>query len=104
MALNELNKKKIVSIMNLIKCKIIVYYIFTFILFFFYWYTITCFCSVYSNTQKAFIKDSILSFVFGLLYPFGLYLIPSFLRIISLRNCNGKLSFTYKLSEIIPFF
>jgi len=94
----------LIHILKVMKIKNYFFYIITFILFFFYWYTITCFCSVYSNTQKAFIKDSILSFVFGLLYPFGLYLIPSFLRIISLRNCNGKLSFTYKLSEIIPFF
>ena len=70
MALNELNKKKIVSVMKLIKCKIIVYYIFTFILYFFYWYTITAFCAVYRNTQNIFITDSISSFIMGLIYPF----------------------------------
>ena len=36
-------------------------------MFAFYWYTITCFCAVYNNTQNAFIKDSLSSFGLGLL-------------------------------------
>ena len=73
-------------------------------MFLFYWYIITCFCAVYENTQIAFIKDSFLSFALELLYPFAIYLIPSFLRIISLKYCKGKLSFVYKLSDVIPCF
>ena len=79
-------------------------FIFTGIMFFFYWYTITCFCSVYVNTQTAFIKDSLISFALGLLYPFGLYLIPSILRIIAIRATKVRLTFLYSLSNIIPFF
>ena len=105
MALNELNKKKIVSVMNLIKCKIIVYYIFTFILFFFYWYTITAFCAVYRNTQNIFITDSISSFIMGLIYPFVLYIFPAGLRLLSLMATEKKnLECLYSLSDIIPFF
>ena len=104
MALNELNKKKIVSVMNLIKCKIIVYYIFTFILFFFYWYTITAFCAVYRNTQNIFITDSISSFIMGLIYPFILYIFPAGLRLLSLMATEKKiLECLYSLSDIIPF-
>ena len=105
MALNELNKKKIVSVMKLIKCKIIVYYIFTFILYFFYWYTITAFCAVYRNTQNIFITDSISSFIMGLIYPFILYIFPAGLRLLSLMATEKKnLECLYSLSDIIPFF
>ena len=84
--------------------KIYFFFMFTGFMFFFYWYIITCFCAVYENTQIAFIKDSFLSFGLGLLYPFVLYLFPSGLRIVSLNFLKGKLSFIYKLSDLIPFF
>ena len=102
--INNNNSHMILKIFECIKIKIAFFYIFIFLMFIFSWYTVTCFCAVYENTQIAFIKDSFLSFGLGLLYPFVLYLIPSFLRIISLKYCNGKLSFIYKLSDIIPIF
>ena len=95
---------EIFQIIKRIKLKIYFFYIFTGIMFLFYWYIITCFCAVYENTQIAFIKDSFLSFGLGLLYPFVLYLFPSGLRIVSLNFLKGKLSFIYKLSDLIPFF
>ena len=70
----------------------------------FYWYAIACFCAVYVNTQSAFIKDSLCSFGFDLLYPFLLYLFPAVLRLISLRATNTRLPCIYALSDIIPFF
>ena len=92
------------KIIKCVKIKIAIYFIFTCIMFAFYWYAIACFCAVYVNTQTAFIKDSLSSFVFGLLYPFILYLIPAVLRLIALRATNSRLSFIYALSDIIPFF
>ena len=93
--------------LNIIKCikiKICFFFIFTGLFFLFYWYIITCFCAVYENTQKALIKDSYISFCLNLLYPFIIYLFPTILRILSINYCKGKLSFVYKLSDIIPFF
>ena len=52
----------------------------------------------------AFIKDSLSSFCFGLLYPFILYLFPAGLRRIVLRATTMKLSCLYAVSDIIPFF
>ena len=102
---DAINKSKVLSIINCIKYKIIGFYIFTFILFFFYWYTIAAFCAVYENTQIIFIIDSILSFILGLLYPFAIYFIPTGLRFLSLRAKEKKnLKIVYKLSDIIPFF
>jgi len=86
-----------------IKIKLIIFYVFNFILLAFYWYFISAFCAVYQNTQIIFNKDSVSSFFTGLLYPFVLYLIPSLLRIFVLINGKKmRLNFIYKLSDIIP--
>ena len=98
------NRPYIFKIIRCITLKILFFYIFTLLVFIFGWYTVTCFCAVYENTQIAFIKDSLTSFGLGLLYPFILYLFPAILRIISLKCCEGKLAFVYTLSDIIPIF
>ena len=96
--------KMILKILKCLKIKLIFFFVFTFIFFGFYWYVIAAFCSVYENTQLTFLKDSLLSFSLGLLYPLILYLIPSALRILSLRYTKKSLKCIYKLSDIIPFF
>ena len=98
------NKNAIIKILRCIRIKLINFYIFTFVFFLFYWYTIVSFCAVYENTQITFLKDSLLSFLLGILYPFAIYLIPSALRILSLRYPKKNLKCIYKLSDIIPFF
>ena len=99
------NNELVLKILTCVQIKLIGFFAFTFILFVFYWYLITAFCSVYQNTQNPFIKDSITSFLLGLVYPIVLYLIPAVLRIIALRDVKKKrLRFVYKLSDIIPFF
>ena len=101
----NINQSRVLSIMNCIKYKIIAFYIFTFLVFLFYWYLISSFCSVYENTQIIFITDSLLSFLLGLIYPFILYLLPTGLRFWSLKAKEKKnLKFIYTLSDIIPFF
>ena len=77
---------------------------FTFIFLIFYWLSVTLFCAVYKNTQIIFIKDSLLSFLLGNFYPFIIYLIPTCLRIVALRNSKTNLKCIDKLSDIIPFF
>ncbi len=85
-----ISKDKIVSIINCIKIKIITFFIFTFLMFCFYWYSIACFCSVYENTQIVYIKDSITSFALGLLYPFILYLVPTVYKLINQNKREKK--------------
>ena len=102
---DKISKSTIISIINCIKYKIIAFYIFTFLLFLFYMYTIAAFCAVYQNTQIIFIIDSITSFLIGLAYPFALYFIPTGLRILALRAKEKKnLKPIYWMSDIIPFF
>ena len=102
--LKDIKMKKTIIFQNFkcIKLKLIGFFIFTFVFFAFYWYLISCFCAVYENTQVIFIKDSISTFFPWLAYPFVLYLIPSFLRILALRDVNKKRTCIYKLSDIIP--
>ena len=96
------------SIKKEFKCiniKLILFFIFTFIFIVFYWYVVSAFCSVYKNTQITFFKDWICSLILGILLPFAIYIIPSALRICSIKNNNCKYScFIYKLSEFIPIF
>ena len=95
---------KINRIISCIKLKLSIFFIFTFLCFIIYWYIISIFCSVYRNTQIAFIKDSLLSFSICLIYPFAIYFFTSILRICSLRSSKKNMKCIYKLSYIIPFF
>ena len=92
------------KLMRKLKIKFILFFIITFIILALFWYYITCFCGIYVNTQIHLIKDSILSFSIGLLYPFLLYLIPGMLRIFALKaeNQNGKCM--YKCSSFIESY
>ena len=100
----KVSKQLILGIMRCVQIKICFFFIFTSLMFIFYWYLVTCFCAVYQNTQIAFIKDSLLSFALSICIPFVLYLIPSFLRIIALKVKKSKLECIYKVSGVIPFF
>ena len=100
----EMRKESAEIIIKCVKRKITIFYIFTFLLFAFYWYAIACFCSVYENSQVAFVVDSISSFALGLLYPFLLYSFPAILRIIALKANHNRYACIYKTSDIIPIF
>ena len=99
---NNIDKNEIIKIFKVIKIKSVAFFIFTFIFYIFYWYIVSLFCAVYENTQITFIKDSLLSFLLGIIYPFIIYLAPSSLRTIALRNAKSNLKCLYKLSDIIP--
>ena len=97
-----LAKKQIFEILKLMRIKLICYFFFTFFFMCFFWYFVSAFCAVYKNTQIFLIKDSFSSFLMSLLYPFVLYLFPTALRILSLKDQKKRLKFLYKLSDIIP--
>ena len=67
----------------------------------FFWYFISCFCSVYINTQIILIKDTIISFGLSMAYPFVLNLLPGILRISALRAKNKDKECFYKISAVI---
>ena len=95
--INEFNK------IIVIKCLIIksaIYSIVGVIILLFFWYYVTCFCSVYYNTQIPLIKDTIISYSYSMIYPFFLSFIPVFIRIPALR---AKSIYLYKISRILCF-
>ena len=101
----EKNSEKVLSIIDCMNRKLTGFFVFTFLLFLFYWYFISAFCAVYQNTQIIFLRDSGISFLTSLLDPFIIYGITTLLRVISLSACcKKKLGCVYKLSDIIPIF
>jgi len=67
----------------------------------FFWYFISCFCGVYTNTQNILIKDTLYSFALSMIYPIGLSLLPGFFRIPALRNKRGNKKCLYKFIRLI---
>ena len=94
-------KKKAKKIYNCLRIKLILFFIISLILMIFFWYFISCFCAVYTNTQIILIKDTGISFASSLIYPFLLSLIPGIFRIPALRTKN---KFLYKISKIVNWF
>ena len=102
---NEKNIKslntKITKIKKIIKIKFIIFFIVSFLLLLFFSYYISCFCGIYVNTQMHLIKDSVISFGLGLVYPFGLFLIPGIFRIPALKAKKKDQEYLYKFSKLI---
>ena len=99
------NEEAIFKEIKCMKRKIIGFYVFTFLLFLFYWYFISAFCAVYQNTQKTFLLDSLFSILIGYIDPFFIYCFTTLLRYLSLAKCaNNNLDFLYKTSDLIPIF
>ena len=87
--------KKLISTL---KIKFTIFFILTFILLIVVWFYISCFCGIYVNTQTHLFKDTLISFVFSLIYPLAIYLLPGIFRILSLKH---KKSYLYKFSKLL---
>ena len=86
---------------KLIKIKISIFFIVSFLLMIFLWYFISCFCSIYHNTQLILIEDTLIAFCLSMLYPFGLNLLPGLFRIPALRAAKKDKRILYNLSKLI---
>ena len=89
----------IYELLQCIKIKFILYFIFSFVFLLFYWYFVATFCIVYRNTQIIFIKDSFISFGLNLVYPFLKFILFTLCRVISLKCGKNSTfcNFLYKL-------
>ena len=92
--LENINKKLI----RTLKFKFTMFFISTFLVLLFLWYYITCFCSIYENTQIHLIKDTLISLISSFFIPFILFLFPGIFRIISLRVKKPSHKLLYKIS------
>ena len=89
------------EIENCLKIKFIIFFIISFLFMSFFWYYISCFCSVYKNTQIILIKDTSISFGLSLIYPFGINLVPGCFRIAALRKHKKDKKFLYNFSKLL---
>ena len=92
------NKEKVLSE---IKIKLIIFFIISYIILFFAWIYLGCFCAVYKNTQIHLLYDVLSSFSFSFISPFFIILLPCIFRTIALKDKNGKSSNFFKLSNIL---
>ena len=93
------------DILDTMQRKLVSFFVFTFLLFLFYWYFISAFCAVYQNTQVIFLRDSGISFITSLVETCIIYGFTNILRAISLSLCcRKKLGCVYKISDLIPIF
>ena len=92
------NKEKVLSE---IKIKLIIFFIISYIILFFSWIYLGCFCAVYKNTQIHLLYDVLSSFSFSFITPFFVLLLSCIFRIIALKDKNGKRSNFFKLSKIL---
>ena len=93
----EIEKKKEIKCL---KIKSIIFLIVGLIILLFFWYYVSCFCAVYSNTQIHLIKDTFISYATGLIYPFVLTLIPTIIRFPALRI---KSIWLFRISRVLSF-
>ena len=94
-------REKEQKIQRRLKIRIIIFLSLSTILMLFFWYFITCFCAVFPNTQSILLKDTLVSFILTMAYPFGLNLLPGIFRIPSLRAPNRDKQFLYKISKYL---
>ena len=100
----DIQKAKIqcMKVKKCLKIKSLVFIIIGILLLSFFWYYLSCFCSVFVNTQISLLKDTIISYIISMLYPFGLNLLPGLFRIPAIKSRNRK--YSYKISKFIALF
>ena len=92
---------KIAGLVKRIKIKFCLYFIISSVFLLFFWYYLSMFCAIYTNTQLHLIKDTLLSFAVSFIEPFVIYLIPGLFRIPSLANEKNNRKIMYKVSVIL---
>ena len=80
------------------------FFILSFFSLIFFWYYITCFCAVYSNTQMHLLSDSLISFGSSLLTPLAIFLVTPLLRITSLKTKSKTNEMIFNLSKMVTSF
>ena len=93
--------KSLKKLLKILKIKFALFFIINSIILFLFWFYITCFCGVYKNTQIHLIKDTLLSFLTSLLFPFATAILPGILRIFSLKSKTVYKEYFYKISQFL---
>ena len=94
-------KKKYIKILKILRIKIVLFFIFSFIILSYFWYYLTCFCGIYVNTQMHVINDSVSSLLASFIFPFAINFIPGLFRIPGLRIKKACGRFLYRFSSFL---
>ena len=78
--------------------KYILYFTISFLFLILFWFYLSSFCAVYKNSQIYLFKNTIISFCLSIVFSFIILLLPSILRIYSLKQ---EKSVIFKLGNII---
>ena len=93
-----------INFLSKIKIKIILFFIISNILLFFFWIYLGCFCFVYKNTQIHLLIDVASSFAISFIFPFFVVLLSCIFRILSLKNKNVKRPILFKFGNFLLNF
>ena len=94
---NLIERQKVI---NRIICKILFFFIITYILLLFFWIFLGCFCAVYKNTQIHLLIDVSSSFGLSFITPFFINLFPGIFRMLSLKG-KIKKPYLFKFSKLL---
>ena len=95
-------KNKVERVKRTIIIKYIIFFVLGILFLILFWYYLSSFGAVYQNSQVYLVKNTFFSFLVSLVYPFGINLIPCFIRMSSLNNNHNK-ECSYKISIFISF-
>ena len=94
-------KKKSKDTIKCLYIKFLIFFILGFCLMTYFWYFITCFCAVYTNTQIILFKDILISYGISMIYPFIINLFPGIFRISALKAVKKDKEFVYKIGTFV---
>ena len=86
------------KIKTVIKKKVIIFFVITYIFLFLSWIYLGCFCAVYRNTKIHLLLDVTSSFGLSFITPFFISLLPGIFRITALKN---KRPYMFKFSKLL---
>ena len=96
--LEEKTKAKIDKMYKRMRIKVKIYFIIVIIISAIFWYYIAAFCAVYPNSQKQFFIDTVISFVFEIITPFGFALLITYIKYHALQKKSKCL---YKIADLL---
>jgi hypothetical protein len=94
-------KKKSHDIEKCLYKKFLIFFVLSFFFMVIFWYFITCFCAVYTNTQIILIKDIVISYGISMIYPFLINLIPGIFRLTALKASKKDKEFAYRIGNLV---
>ena len=93
--------EKTYQFLNYYKIKLKIFFVFYFLFSGLFWFYISVFCAIYTNTQICLIKDTVISLGTSFAYQFFINLIPGLLRIPSLKAKDKDKEYIYKISQLL---